>query len=255
MIYIICPECGEICKLIFNDFKITLYGCKNDHIKNNITLGQFNETQKFSIKCIYCNTNSERNIKNDNTQFFNCLTCNKNICKSCKNNHNEKHNIIEYKLKNYICNIYNNQFNSYCNKCKKNLCLICEKEHKNENDITYFKDMLYNINNIKNNELKFQFEKFNNDIIKIIEILNNVKNEIGIFYKFYYDIMNNFNTKNVNYQILNNINEISDYNKIVINEINKVIDEVNINKKFNNIINLYDKLFETDKTDKNIINN
>ena len=28
---IICPECGEICKIKFDDYKIILYECKNNH--------------------------------------------------------------------------------------------------------------------------------------------------------------------------------------------------------------------------------
>ncbi len=39
-------------------------------------------------------------------------------------------------------------------------------------------------------------------------------------------------------------------NKKFMNEMNKIIDEININKKFYYINNLYDKLF---KNDKNII--
>ena len=240
---IICPECGEICKLKLNDFKITLYECINDHIRDNISLEEFNETQhtrKSKINCTNCNNNNIDNVTNENIQFFKCLTCNKNICTICKKSHNEKHNLIESELQNYICNIHNKQFDSYCNICKKNLCSICEKEHKNENDIIYFKNMIsnININNKRKKKYNLKFENFYKDIKEIIEILNKVMNNIQIYSQIYNDIMNNFDANNVNYQKLYNINEILCYNKKLINEINKITDEININNKICNIINL-----------------
>ena len=35
---IICPTCGENCRIDIKDFKIKLYGCKNNHEINNILL-------------------------------------------------------------------------------------------------------------------------------------------------------------------------------------------------------------------------
>ena len=35
---IICPECGENIFINIKDFKINLYGCKNEHIINNILI-------------------------------------------------------------------------------------------------------------------------------------------------------------------------------------------------------------------------
>ena len=34
-----------MCKIKFNDFKITLYDCKNGHKKENISLEEFNKIQ------------------------------------------------------------------------------------------------------------------------------------------------------------------------------------------------------------------
>ena len=33
---IICPKCGEVCLINFNNYKIKLYECKNNHETNNI---------------------------------------------------------------------------------------------------------------------------------------------------------------------------------------------------------------------------
>ena len=53
---IICPECGEICKIKFNDYKIILYGCKNNH-EVKIEFENFHEIQnigKSKVKCNIC---------------------------------------------------------------------------------------------------------------------------------------------------------------------------------------------------------
>ena len=35
---VICPKCGEICRIKINDYKIKLYECKNNHETENILL-------------------------------------------------------------------------------------------------------------------------------------------------------------------------------------------------------------------------
>ena len=55
---IICPTCGENCRISIKDYKIKLYGCKNNHEINNILLEEFNFTQNindYKIRCNNCN--------------------------------------------------------------------------------------------------------------------------------------------------------------------------------------------------------
>ena len=57
-----------MCKIKFNDFKITLYDCKYGHKKENISLEEFNKIQyidEFKIKCDNCKF-YKTEIKNDN---------------------------------------------------------------------------------------------------------------------------------------------------------------------------------------------
>ena len=99
---IICPECGEICKIKFDGYKIILYECKNNHNIKNIKLENFFEIQnigKSKIKCNNCNK-FEETIEYD--EFYNCLECNKYLCIFCKEIHNKEHSIIKYEDKNYI---------------------------------------------------------------------------------------------------------------------------------------------------------
>ena len=52
---VICPECGENCLLTFENYKMTLNNCKNNHDLHNILLEEFNDTQKINELTIICN--------------------------------------------------------------------------------------------------------------------------------------------------------------------------------------------------------
>ena len=209
---ILCPECGESCRIKIDDFKIKLYDCQNGHLKDNVDLEQFDETQKIAkskIKCNICNNTQE----NNNNKFYKCLTCNINICQLCNANHNKEHCIIEYSKQFYICNIHNQKYVSYCNKCKLNLCSICESEHKNENDIIYYRNMKPNINDTEDEIFQLKIIQLNNKITETIGILNKIMDKIKIYYRIYYNNAFNYDLQNINYFVLNNINEISNYNE------------------------------------------
>ena len=51
---------------------------------------------------------------NYNNEMYICNGCDILLCPLCKNNHNKEHNIINYELKNYICNKHNESFIAYC---------------------------------------------------------------------------------------------------------------------------------------------
>ena len=126
---IICPECKDNIFIDIKNFKINLYGCKQNHNKNNIILYSFEETQKIDlnkIKCEICNNNNKGNTHNND--FYKCITCNKNICPLCKSIHDENHIIINYDNKNYICDQHNEAFNKYCEDCKENICFFLRKK-------------------------------------------------------------------------------------------------------------------------------
>ena len=57
--------------------------------------------------------------------------------------------------------------------------------------------------------------------------------------KFEEYIINNYNKKERNYEILYNIDKIINYNNIVINDINQINDENNIENKFYYINDIY----------------
>ena len=242
---IICPNCFDNCKIKFQNYKIALYGCKNRHEINNILFEEFNNTQKINeakIFCFNCN-NNKNNIYNK--LFFKCFTCKQNLCPICKSIHNNNHLILDYDKANYICQIHNEIYHSYCNKCKINLCKICKENHnKNHNNYEVIDYENINLNKEEINQKLIEFRKkidiFNKDIKNIVNKLNKIIDNIEIFYKINSDILNNYVMENNNYQILENIINIK--NNIKMKDIDEIINNNNISNKFLKLMNIYDKI-------------
>ncbi len=100
---IICPECLESIKIYFDNYKINLYECKNGHERKNVLLNDYLNIEKESISKIVC---GKCHNKIDFKELFKCNFCNINICKTCKSFHDINHGVVEYKNKNYICNLH-----------------------------------------------------------------------------------------------------------------------------------------------------
>ena len=58
---IICPKCGELCLINYDDYKIKLNNCKNKH-ENIISFNEFESTQNINedkIICDICKINNK----------------------------------------------------------------------------------------------------------------------------------------------------------------------------------------------------
>jgi len=207
---IICPICEECIKMHIEDYKIFLYECKNGHKIDNILLNEFEEKQKINInkiKCDKCLKNKDEIFKNS---LYICNECKLNLCPICKSNHdkeNKFHHVIYYYDKYYICNMHNKEYTFYCNKCKKDICIYCKKVHNNHELISFDK-IMPNINEIKlkMKELKENINKFKEEIKSMIYILNKTMENIEHYYDINKYIINNYNNKKLNYEIIYNIN-------------------------------------------------
>ena len=237
---IICPECKENTKMEIKDYKINLYGCKNKHKIENILLNEFEETQnidRLNIICDICKT-INKSISYNN-MIYKCITCDYNICPLCKINHDNNHIMINYDDKDYICNEHNEKYISYCENCNKNLCGLCDghKDHKR----IFFVDILPNKENLikKNKELKFKIQMFDVQMKILISILNDVMDKMNIYYKINEDLINNYDNKNRNYEIINNINIIQNNS---LEDLNKILECNSLADKFDNIFNIYKKM-------------
>ena len=239
--YIICPECKEHIRIDIKDYKINLHNCKKGHKIENILLDEFEESQNINRKDIICNIckKNDKSISYNNI-FHKCLTCYNNICPLCKANHDARHIIINYDDNYYICEKHNEKYMLYCEDCNKNLCTLCDG-HNNHKRIL-FTDILPKKDDLlkTKNELKSTIYKFNSEIKILTSILNDVMNKINIYSKIIEDMINNYDNKKTNYEIIFNLNQIQKNN--VINELNEIIESNNIIEKFSNIFNIYKKM-------------
>jgi len=240
--FVKCPKCKENIKIKFYDYKIKLCDCKNGHNIENILLEEYKNTQEIDITKIICN---ECNIYNKNNtyknEFFVCNTCRKNICPLCKAIHDKNHNIVNYEEKEYICEMHNELYIKYCNTCKINICLSCYNKH-NKHEIISYENIIPDKDELENKliKLKDSIDIFKSDIKIIINKLNKVMENIDIYYNISKNIIKNYEERNRNYIILQNINEINNNN--IINEINKINEENNIINKLKEILNIYKKM-------------
>lgn len=256
---VICPDCKENCRISIVDYKIICYDCRNGHKTNNIFLNDFPNTQLINEGNIICSNCEEKNkYESYNRKFFKCLSCGQNLCQICNQIHNKEHTTIDYDNKNYICKNHNDFYISLCKKCKINLCMNCFPTHKQSHEMIEYKNIIPNEEKIKGEmkELRENIDLFKKDIADIIGKLEKVKETIEIFYQINNDILQNYNVRNKNYQILQNVNDIS--NNIKMANIQKIINNKDIFYKFKEILKIYDKMFSKDEnhdliTDLNII--
>ena len=244
---IICPICKEICRMCIINYKIKLFECKNDHKTNNILLEEFNNKQQINEHLITCDDCDHENKGSSyKHKFYLCLTCKKKLGILCKEKHKKDHNIIEYDKKDYICEIHNDYFYSYCQECKLNLCLNCYSEHKDHKLVEYQiiipkKEKV----NEKLVELRKKIDTINQFMKEINEKFEFIKEKMEIFYNINYDILNNYNLQDKNYQLLKNINEIS--NNIELSNIDKIINEKKTSIKIDELLNVYEKMVTKEK--------
>jgi len=253
--YIICPNCQENIKYKLNNYKIYLYECKNGHRKNNILFNEFEKTQLIDLSKIKCEECKESNKSETfNNEFYKCLTCKKNICPLCKSSHDKSHNIIKHEQINYICQKHNELFTKYCNECKMNICLMCENEHKDHNNISYGEiiPIIPKENEINEylKELRKSIDLLKNNIREIKNKFDKVIEYMEIYYKIGNDIINKYERRNRNYEILQNILEIK--NNKIIEDINEINNENDLKNKINSILNIYNKMVNKDISEINI---
>ena len=154
----------------------------------------------------------------------------------------KENNIFDYEEKYFKCNLHKESYNMYCEQCKKNICMICEKEHINHLKI-YFSEILLDKNKLveEKNKLRNILDEFGKDIQNMINKLNNVLKNIEIYYNIFEDLISGYEIRKINFHLLKNLNNINEYNNIIIKDLNQIIKEKDINYKFKSIINIWRK--------------
>ena len=100
-VYPICPICKESVKLEIKDYKINLSECKNKH-DMNIIIDEYESN--IDLKLIECSICKKSKYDTYNNLMYKCNGCNKILCPTCKEFHDKNHNVINYDIRNSICN-------------------------------------------------------------------------------------------------------------------------------------------------------
>ena len=239
---IVCPVCCKNCLIKFENYRISLYGCENGHVKKNILLNQFKNTQHLETENIFCSECQKKRSEIFQNTIHKCLTCKKKLCPICRSNHAASHEIIDYEDLNYICEEDNDNFVGYCEECGKQYCMTCEENH-DEHQKIYFRNMLPKKKDLQNSlaNLKTCIDDFKEQCDEIINVIDNVKKNLDILYKIKEECISRFNLKKKNYFQLNNLDEMK-HNEEIMNDINLIKKEISIEKKFNHIVNIYNNM-------------
>jgi ATP-dependent Lon protease len=152
--------------------------------------------------------------------------------------HDKTHETINYDNKYYICGLHNEVYSLYCKTCKKNICTLCEQDHE-DHDIIRLGKLIIKKNDLENKlkEFKISLDKFREDIKKIINIFQKVLDYCESFYKINKEIINNFDMKNRNYYILNNLKEF--YNDDISKKLKDINGLDNYGQKITQICKMY----------------
>jgi len=202
---------------------------------------EFFDFQKIDESKIICDNceGEDKNKKSEvnNNLFFKCLTCNINLCPLCKDKHkkkyNEKHLIINYDNKNYLCNEHGERYISYCKECNKEICDNCRYD-ENHYFSSHKESFLYEFMKKKENkmnELRIKIDDLTKTITEKTEVINKVIENFNVYYNVANSIINNFEKNHIDFYSLNNINNIIEYNKKIIQVIDKIVNEKNEENK------------------------
>ena len=223
---IICPKCDENCLLELRDFKINLFDCSSGHSTKNLLLEEFVNNQKKDIKEIECDACKENSKEN---QTYICNFCDDYLCSKCKSEHDKSHKIINYEDKAYICQEHDRAFDSFCKKCKINICSSCYPKHiAHKKEIIYLGLMLQTKEDLKIKSMNHSsiINNFKKQIQDLISKLNKILTCTDILINLEENLINNFNAQNYNYEILSNLNQIT--NDEIYNSFEKINNDKNI---------------------------
>ena len=211
------------------------YRCQNGHYSYEKLYDFYQRNKINSINTVKCSEGDEINDGNQN--FYYCNECKKYFCEKDKAVHekSELHNLINLKYISNICTEHLYIINDYCLDCHKNICCKC-KDHFNHKKISISKliidDEKMKEYRDKINKLKGNYNNFYDECDKTIkEVLDYIKdfNKYLINFKkvndysfnICEDLLNSYqylkNENCLNYEIIENINSILNFNEIKFN--------------------------------------
>ena len=254
-----CPKCFNIPLISVkdNENKVIIDCLRGHHTEMLFSEYMAPEYQKniYNFECGQCgaNRNTKKLIKV-------CHECQKIFCKDCLSLHNKNnvnHHLISFDKMDTICPLHKSKYTYYCLECKKNLCEDCIKNKNDQHQLILFNNI--NLKNNELNELKNNLEKENQTLFNIKKIFNDTLTQLSnkfndiISYKFLClkyknNIINTYETKDTNYQIIDNLNHLKfiskdlkiepEMNELdIIYELFNFLDSIEYNDENNNMNN------------------
>jgi len=239
---ILCLKCKNVARMSIDNNAITIEKCINDHYFKELSLEEFFESQYIKDSEINCSLCKNNKIYYNNLMYINYNS--KYICPLCSKN--SQINKLTYNYQFYFCIKHLLRYISYCHYCNINLCEKCEEKHKDnkKHKIISYKEIKKKINknlieNMRNEIQKLQ--KFKEELYNILnffnEIINNMNNDIDKYIILYNYFINSIISLN-NYENINN--SLNFDLKILINNIDSVLNEVNEINKIINLMKIYE---------------
>ena len=180
------------------------------------------------------------------------------FAKEWKFKHKNTHILVKYDEKNYYCGEHFEPYEKCCLTCTKDLYKGCEDEHS-DHEIASYTEMTTSVEG-----LKTSLKKIKENIDTLEEVIENIKYNLDgtkRIYKRYYnislDIIKKFETFNKtmkNYRILRTVRNLTFSNKQMLDNLNKTINEKELQNKCSIIIETYlskENLYK-DKSFKNV---
>ena len=249
-----CPKCKcNDCIINLSNYQCAFYGCKYDKNKEHEVITVYDNYKNFqniNYSEIRCHTNGcEKNLENEQYDFYKCLTCSKRdkiakyFCNECKLKHKNTHILVKYDEKNYYCGEHFEPYEKCCLTCTKDLCKGCEDEHSGH-EISTYTEMTTSVDG-----LRASLKKIKENIDTLEEVIENIKYNLDgtkRIYKRYYNIsldiikkFETFNKSTKNYRILRTVRNLKFSNKQVLDNLDKIINEKELQNKCSIIIETY----------------
>ena len=241
--YSICPKCKVNCLVKFDNYKFKTSQCKCYNLENNVfNFDEFCNNQK-DIKDELCQE-CESPLKNE---YYKCLKHNIIICNKCQEKHkNDGINEFGKELMSFMCQNHNEKFFFYCENCQKDLCEECKIAHiKKKHIIKDLKEYEFDFTNL--NEIKEKIDDFKEKGENNLDLLKNNFNKVVSNLENYYKIIEDIKKSNesfakYNYKEVKNHEEFSKFNKIIMKDIDKIINYWEKNSKIDELNIMYNKM-------------
>lgn len=210
-----------------NFFRFNCFCEKNQNHDSKLyfeTFDRFYLKEILIKKCFNCNINL------DNKSIYKCTKCNKIYCPFCfKSDKHIQENLKNLNIIKNVCPKDQNELTDYCVNCGIKICSYCfmrkveESEHRNHQIKTIsFNIPSFNEINILKEKIRQKSESFDKLLEsleewqvklnkKIEHLKQNLRNEIKILKKIYFNFNNDYNEYVYYSNFYNSINNLRDY--------------------------------------------